>query len=795
MSQKRLVRRRLLELCSIGGISAIAGCQIFSNEEVSPVGTPTETTVVVDSPSTPTSSPAQSTPTPTPEPASFRVTELHVRSSEVSRIDTLQIVVEIENRGGREASHTVSLQIDDNIVEKREIILDSGESTDLLFEIQGDSLGIGMHRVFAGEKESSFEVIDSVIVVEISKDNGYWERMMLRSLQGIANKEKPQIYFKDTKWSGYVIDTFGVIPDQEWMDWYQEEYNQKFTVVDRWQRLFDVSWPIEGYVMVDRWVPSSVLVAATYASIENLLPVTERILEDPALPDLQIKRDLRGQFEGLNQAEMYEQAKQKLWSEANHRVVANIATPTRDDIVNIDISDSTTDSDIIYLRFEDNIKEDGFGASLDSLRIANQSKTITEIIPGTANEENYLFEDSNSWLNDRERRIADKDQYWTYKIDGVMGASDLEMHLRNEYLVKIATTADGPYTTIAESTTSGASGVGLPSFTTEIFDLAISRRGFIFNLSSDPNDTEEHTLKGEILQQMDPQGYVLGWVTRRDNEHQHVFQASKHGKLIVPTRHASNFSFHQQTGDKTQFEQSAKINTADVTVENKVYITYVMSDGDAPSALDQFLYGNWLWDQRGDTPIGWEMQPLMAELAPGILDYFYTNATENDTFVASASGIGYTFPDAMKKSHLRDHLRATKPYLKQVDQTVLTVLHHRPIKDPVAQAYADEIGDSLTGIIEGYWDRGGEERLLGDLPWLPTELPDNNRFTVDAIVSDIEDIATQNSTRPLFIPIHIPTTQGLTTPDVVKISNQLDNEKYKIASPDEFFIAYSKSMK
>jgi hypothetical protein len=47
---------------------------------------------------------------------------------------------------------------------------------------------------------------------------------------------------------------------------------------------------------------------------------------------------------------------------------------------------------------------------------------------------------------------------------------------------------------------------------------------------------------------------------------------------------------------------------------------------------------------RGKVPFNWEVQPLLAELAPGLLEKYIGSATENDCLVAGPSGAGYIVP-------------------------------------------------------------------------------------------------------------------------------------------------------
>ncbi|MBI2302427.1 MAG: hypothetical protein HYU66_26275 [Armatimonadetes bacterium] len=80
--------------------------------------------------------------------------------------------------------------------------------------------------------------------------------------------------------------------------------------------------------------------------------------------------------------------------------------------------------------------------------------------------------------------------------------------------------------------------------------------------------------------------------------------------------------------------------------EGKVYVTWVMSDGDNLPVLSR---GNFpqLWDDpnRGKVPMAWSMSPSAAQVMPPIVDYYFQSATPNDVFVGAVSGIGYTYPE------------------------------------------------------------------------------------------------------------------------------------------------------
>lgn len=46
-----------------------------------------------------------------------------------------------------------------------------------------------------------------------------------------------------------------------------------------------------------------------------------------------------------------------------------------------------------------------------------------------------------------------------------------------------------------------------------------------------------------------------------------------------------------------------------------------------------------------EVPVGWTLSPALAALAPAMMEYTYSHASGNDSFVTGPSGVGYTNPD------------------------------------------------------------------------------------------------------------------------------------------------------
>lgn len=84
--------------------------------------------------------------------------------------------------------------------------------------------------------------------------------------------------------------------------------------------------------------------------------------------------------------------------------------------------------------------------------------------------------------------------------------------------------------------------------------------------------------------------------------------------------------------------------------EGERIVAFVMSDGDNI----QWMGGNfatdtgfWASEYRGTFPMTWEMAPVLAEVSPRVLAYFYQTASDTrravDDFVAGPSGVGYSY--------------------------------------------------------------------------------------------------------------------------------------------------------
>jgi len=101
--------------------------------------------------------------------------------------------------------------------------------------------------------------------------------------------------------------------------------------------------------------------------------------------------------------------------------------------------------------------------------------------------------------------------------------------------------------------------------------------------------------------------------------------------------------------------------------------TIYTSDGDSLQVLLDQGFGNFPWKDVHGYHIGWGINPVLAELAPLVWNYYMGMAGET-SFLTGVSGAGYTHPAAMNDEQLRSYLAYTARYLDDTGLRSLEVM-------------------------------------------------------------------------------------------------------------------------
>ncbi len=138
---------------------------------------------------------------------------------------------------------------------------------------------------------------------------------MLISLQGIANGGAPRLYFVyPEKWD------FLFTPSV--LEYYSNKHQYTFTELKTPESaLQTLKQFVKGYVVWDKKVRTSLIVAFTVAGLEKAIVVTDDLIPMAEQAGLKQVADLRGKFTGKSDAQIFQWAYDRYWDRCSRDVV------------------------------------------------------------------------------------------------------------------------------------------------------------------------------------------------------------------------------------------------------------------------------------------------------------------------------------------------------------------------------------------------------------------------------------------------------------------------------------------
>jgi len=335
-----------------------------------------------------------------------------------------------------------------------------------------------------------------------------------------------------------------------------------------------------------------------------------------------------------------------------------------------------------------------------------------------------------------------------------------------------------------------------PSLSFELRDYLVAVKAFTFDLSASPKNRRDYQLREDILKRAKSPGVVMGWHCVRDTEKEHVAQAARWGLFVLCSHGASNLTVHGGIQTKCEFKQEDVIKPEDVEVERKIYVTFLMTDGDALWAMENLQSWNWLHENRGKFAFNWGIQPLLVELAPGILEYYYSKRTPNDFFVNPVSGAGYTYPYLHPSP--RKFLELSQKYAtKAGTQHCYNIVNWNPFEywgeahlPWFIELEREVLKDSL-GVLRGF---GGttyiDNYLSEDFVNIHSAFV---LFKERGIAEDLKVIAKAVKERPLFLFIYVQIARNVF--DTLSKEIESLGPEFKVVRADEFMSAIRRAIK
>lgn len=278
---------------------------------------------------------------------------------------------------------------------------------------------------------------------------------------------------------------------------------------------------------------------------------------------------------------------------------------------------------------------------------------------------------------------------------------------------------------------------------------------------------------------------IFGWHTKRDDELAFMLLLSANGLRLIPSHMAGNFSFHAHV-KPLQSDKKPPVPTSLPELDTQgTYLTFTLSDGDQLMMMSTAELGNWRSQKRGQVAFNWEVQPLLVELAPALLQKFQQQLTGNDCLIAGPSGAGYIIPPLAPD--LPRYLEESRRICKLAGINVVTSYVADPPRRVLRQLSSHSQG--LIGFLGGYAIFHRTPQILyKGIIFIANQIPRLNQIADSAenLLNSVKTIITNPySKHPRFIGIHL-FAYRTSYEDVVRFVNEIDDPHVHVVRADVF---------
>lgn len=274
------------------------------------------------------------------------------------------------------------------------------------------------------------------------------------------------------------------------------------------------------------------------------------------------------------------------------------------------------------------------------------------------------------------------------------------------------------------------------------------------------------------------------------------------GKYLVGSINCSNLSVH--SGIRVaEFRQ--KPAPPSPPLQNKVYVSFIISDGDNLPVLTVNNFPQlWQQDVRGQFPIGWTISPSAHLLIPAVVDYYYSTAKPTDYFLAAVSGVGYTYPDSYgqrfrepdRQRVFDEFLDQTRVYMEKSDLKDIWIMGvSRPElirryaeRVPFLQSIFPDYGRRVASYEDATYPTARNVPVFHALTGWREE--DTREGRVARMIAEVRSITPKE--RPAFLHLFV-WNWGFDLPMLRDVLRGLDDE-YVAVRPDHLAALYRQEM-
>lgn len=318
-------------------------------------------------------------------------------------------------------------------------------------------------------------------------------------------------------------------------------------------------------------------------------------------------------------------------------------------------------------------------------------------------------------------------------------------------------------------------------------DYAVAHRVFAFDLSASRRDRRDRELLEEIFETASSPGCVFGWRCARCNEHEYVGLAARRGLSMLSASGVRNLSVHAAIPRaKGAYTQSHIAPEAVRTVERKIYIAFMATDGDALSSMLRLQAGRFDDSEHGELPFSWGFPPITFDLMPGVAARNFELQTAADYFVAPSSGVMYTYPRFHPAPEA--YLRMTREYMEKCGQRVAYMInwdddfYWQEIDFPEFALLLRKHLPDCIGFLRGQGESAFERQYFGG--GAPYIFCGEGLHRDSDVYQTFRDFIGANPIRPLFI--YCLSNHTITLGRIKAGLARLNNDEIELLRLDEF---------
>lgn len=295
----------------------------------------------------------------------------------------------------------------------------------------------------------------------------------------------------------------------------------------------------------------------------------------------------------------------------------------------------------------------------------------------------------------------------------------------------------------------------------------------------DPAIAAESALLNKFLSSMPAGSNYMGWWPE---EAAGVSRGSIYGISTIASDFSTNLTFH--SGMPKTIEP--KPIPAKPVLQNKIYVAFILSDGDNLQYVEHLMRKLWNNPDRGSVPMGWTLSPAMVDAMPGALNYYHKTSTVNDNLISGPSGYGYTYPNSWRTiTALNQFVSKTEEYNNKAGFRVVTVWNTITggINLNVGQAFAN-YAPTLLGLTA---QNTGGPLTIYKMSLLGMPLSCNYCYSEQTMKDAIAYAASGfNGTKAKFIIIQAAPWNNVTPTSFKNVMNSLSAD-YIVVRPDHIF--------